>query len=231
MKTLSFLLVALALPGLAQQQRSTQSRVAPAAQAQPAEASPFELLYARPFVLDEPYLHTWRKEAPAVSSGYLLVLRAERELIRPVQVLEPVLYVGAQTAERVNAPAQEGSDTAQLVVVVPAPLDDDADDGADGDGQVALDPLRVPIFLGTKALPEDVDAASIQRELRRATALRLGPARLPQVAGLAGLRRPKTVLRLPSRADLDLELANLIAFYSPEERDLVQSLRVPETKR
>ena len=227
MKTLSFLLVALALPGLVQQQRSTQSRVAPAAQAQSAETSPFELLYARPFVLDEPYLHTWRKEAPAVSSGYLLVLRAERELIRPVQVLEPVLYVGAQTAERVNAPAQEGSDTAQLVVVVPAPLDD----GTDGDGQVALDPVRVPIFLGTKALPEDVDAASIQRELRRATALRLGPARLPQVAGLAGLRRPKTVLRLPSRADLDLELANLIAFYSPEERDLVQSLRVPETKR
>ena len=194
-----------------------------ASQSPAAAPSPFELLYARPFVLDEPYVHWWREEAPPVASGYVLVLRAKRELVRPLQVLEPVLFVGAQTAERVNAPAQEGSDTAQLVVLVPAPLD--------ADGNVALDPRAAPIFLGTQALPEDVDEVRIQRELQRARALGLGAARLPQVAGLRGLTQPKTALRCPSRAELDLELANLIAFYSPEERDLVRSLRVPISTR
>ena len=41
---------------------------------------------------------------------------------------------------------------------------------------------------------------------------------------------PKQVLRLADRNALQLELASLIEFYSPEEIDLVNGMRVPVTK-
>lgn len=226
-----------------------QGGAAPAASAGAAVApvplsSEFELLDARPFVLEEPYVHTWRAEQPLVGSGWVLVLRAPLERIRPRQTAEPVLYVGAQTAERVNAPPFDtpgAGELGQLVVLVPAPLD--------AEGKVALDPWSVPVFLGTEALPEDVDAARIVLELDRAARLGLGPPRRPVVApGAAGAsgatggasRRPSAgvgrvptapvplpALRLHDRAALDLELASLIAFWSPEELDLVNGLRTP----
>ena len=44
----------------------------------PLPASPvshgIELLYAQPYLLDEPYTHWWRAEQPQVRAGYLLVL-------------------------------------------------------------------------------------------------------------------------------------------------------------
>lgn len=200
----------------------------PSAAAAPSAPSPFELLYARPFVLDAPYAHTWRAEAPAVRSGWVLVLRAELERIRPRQTLEPVLYVGAQTAERVNAPpdpedAEVPGLLGQLVVVVPAPLD--------ASGSVALDPWSVPIFLGTPAQPEDVDEPRIQRELLRAARLRLGPARRPagaQAPGAPSAAAPvPPVLHLADRHALDLELASLVERWSPAEVDLIEMLRRP----
>lgn len=125
-----------------------------------------ELLEAYPFVLDEPYVHEWRAEKPLVSSGYLLVLRVDAEVARPRDTYEPVLYVGAETAERCagNDAPQEGE---RLVVLVPAPLD--------ADGRVQLDLERVPIWFGGHELPERVDAARIQRELAAARAAGVGP--------------------------------------------------------
>ena len=130
-----------------------------------------------------------------------------------------MLYVGAQTAERVNAPpAGSGApgELGQLVVVVPAPLD--------AEGRVALDPWSVPIFLGTERLPEDVDAARIQLELARAARLGLGPARRPAPAGAAPAPVPQPLLRLADRHALELELASLIEHWSPAEVDLVEGL-------
>ena len=65
-------------------------------------ASPVEVLEARSFVLDEPFVSWWRAERPTVRSGVLLVLRTDPELVRARQSAEPVLYVGDQTAERLN---------------------------------------------------------------------------------------------------------------------------------
>ena len=199
-----------------------QQRVRPARAQAAAVESEFELLYARPFILQEAYEHSWRKETPMVSSGYVLVLRADAERIRPRQVYEPVLFVGGQTAERVNAPQSETAETAQLVVVVPAPLDEE--------GKVDLDPWKVPIFLGSKVLPEDVDEKRIQLELTQAKRLGVPGPKVPKVSGLAAVTQPKQVLRLADRNALQLELASLIEFYSPEEIDLVNGMRVPVTK-
>src|SRR5690606_11950668 len=73
------------------------------------------VVVARPFQLQTPYTHLWRKEQPAVASGYLFVLRVNPHLVRPRQTAEPVLYVGNQTAERLNV----GDDHGNIVVIVP----------------------------------------------------------------------------------------------------------------
>ncbi len=75
-----------------------------------------DLVFAQAFKLDKSYTHTWRKEQPLVSSGYVLVLAVDPEFVRPKQVAEPVLYVGNQTAERINAADVSG----RLVVIVSA---------------------------------------------------------------------------------------------------------------
>jgi len=124
-----------------------------------------EILDARPFAVDEPFVHEWRAEKPLMSAGYLLALQVDPDLARPRQTYEPVLYVGEQTAERCNAPEVGGV----LVVVVPAPLD--------AAGRVALDLDTAPIWFGSLELPERVDAARITRELAAARAAGIGAAR------------------------------------------------------
>ena len=177
--------------------------------------APVELLDAIPFLLDEPVPHTWRREAPLYDAGYLLVLHADPELVRPRQTYDAVLYVGAQTAARCNA----GTTTGNLVVIVPAPR------GANG--TVALDPWSVPIWFGPPELPERVDAARIQRELASARQSGVGPASasLPRRA-----QTPATTAYAQDRADLDFFVADLIETYSADEVDLVRGLRVPVTR-
>ena len=124
-----------------------------------------EILDARPFAVDEPFVHEWRAEKPLVSAGYLLALQVDPELARPRQTYEAVLYVGEQTAERCNAPEDGGV----LIVLVPAPLDPT--------GGVALDLATAPIWFGSLELPERVDAARIARELAAARRAGIGAAR------------------------------------------------------
>lgn len=141
---------------------SRQSQQASAANPAPLPTG-IQILAARPFVVDEPFVHEWRLEKPLVESGYLLALEVGPELARPRQTWEPVLYVGAETAERCAF-----SETGVLVVLVPAPLD--------GQGRVALDLTTAPIWFGGHELPERVDVTRIQAELAQARARGLGPA-------------------------------------------------------
>lgn len=180
--------------------------------AEPA-AEPVRLVSAQPFVLDEPYTHWWRAEQPSVTAGYLLVLEADPGLLEPRQTLEPVLYVGNETAERCNAGGQSG----RLVVIVPASL------GAGG--APALDPTAVPIWFGDPALPESVDAAEVA--VQRAKAEATGVA--PQRAALAAGQRLATFYAR-DRTELDLAVADHIERHSPVERDLIEGLRVPVTR-
>ena len=178
-------------------------------------AVPVELLEALTFQLEEPWVHEWRAEKPLVSSGVVLVLRTAPELARARATLEPVLYVGDQTAERVNAPESTGI----LIAVVPAPL------GADG--ALPFDLTRTPIWFGTPALPERVDAATIEHERELARTHGVGPPALAERLVAAPARAPVYV---HSRAELDLYLADLVELYSPEEADLVRGMRVPLTR-
>jgi hypothetical protein len=168
------------------------------------------LVHAQPFTLEQSYAHEWRAERPLVAGGMLLVLQVDKDLVHPRQVAEPVLYVGGQTAERINVGASSG----HVIAVVPAPVD--------ARGQVQLDLAAAPIFFGEPMLPEQVDAARAAQELAGAVARDIAPPAADAVAAV--LRAP---VRFATRYDLQLYATDLIEAWSPDESDLIAGMRVP----
>src|SRR5262245_4270050 len=76
------------------------------------------LLYARPFTVEVPFTHVWRAEQPVFSAGVVVVLSVDPDLVHPRQTAEPILFVGDQTAERVNF----GHESGRVVAIVPSAL-------------------------------------------------------------------------------------------------------------
>lgn len=185
---------------------------APPALAQRASAVQ-QLVYARPFRLQAPYTHAYRLERPTVEAGYVLVLEIDPELARPRQLAEPVLYVGSQTAERIN----HGHPSGRAVVLVPAALGPD--------GLPALDLAAAPMWLGTPELPERVDAASLAAE--RAKAEREGVRPLGAARAAAALAAGGGLLALPDKTALERFAAELVLRYAPGEEEAARSLLVP----
>jgi hypothetical protein len=177
----------------------------------PAQESPARegavkgLLYAEPFALAQAYVHNWRLEAPRVDAGWIVVLEVEREVAVRRQLAEPVLYVGDQTAERVN----HGDLSGRLIAIVP------------GD----FDPAADPAWFGEAALPEQIEASAVARELAAARA-----AGVPPLA-LASRTRPDALghapQELPDRSALHRRAAELVLRWAPEERDLAEGLLAP----
>jgi len=127
-----------------------------------------------------------------VTSGTLLVLRVQPELVYPRQVAEPVLYVGSQTAERVNV----GYPSGYVVAIVPG----------------NLDLTRSLIWFGTPALPEQVDGKTIDAERARAIAAGIRP---PLAGRVRSARRDARALG--DKRDLLREAALLIEHYAPDD--------------
>lgn len=159
-----------------------------------------QLVYAAPFTLRQAYPSDWRAERPLVSSGYLVVLKVQPDLVYPRQVAEPVLYVGDQTAERLNVGYRSG----HVVAIVP--------------GKVDL--ARSPIWFGRPALPEQVDAATIREERTRAAAAGIKPVTGGNVA-----RAVRNPLALESKTDLLQEAGNLVEQYAPDEVEQARALK------
>jgi len=160
------------------------------------------IVYARPFTLEEGYRFAWRKEHPTVSEGYVVVLQVDPALVHPRNSLEPVLYVGDRTAERVNL----GHKSGRLIALVPG----------------RMDLATAPVWFGTPELPERVDAATIAKE--RARAKKAGIEAFGKEAITAALRRGGERLEAADHDALMRELAGLVREYSPEEKELAESL-------
>ncbi len=207
MKTMHILAVGALIGGalltgvLATQKDSVGDGVPPQVPAVP-QARSVGLLFAQRFEVATPFVHYWRSEQPAVASGWMLVLGVDPDLVHPRQLAEPVLYVGAQTAERVNF----GHESGKVVAIVP------------GDFDLAT----APIFFGSPALPEEVDAMHIASELDRAIA---HGAAAPAPERIAQVSAPTLVV--PSDYELRLAAADLIERFSPMEIDLIKGLRAP----
>ncbi|QDU69739.1 hypothetical protein [Engelhardtia mirabilis] len=160
----------------------------------PQEA-PIRLIEAQPFEVLTPLTHYMRAEQPSYTKGMLLVLSGDPTLLRPRQSLENVLYVGAETAERINTGEQSG----YLVVVVP--------------GEVDL--ASSPIFLGSPALPEQVTAADAQRQLEIALDSGLTGQSVPVA----------DPIQVADGYELHRFASYLVERYAPDEADLISGLR------
>ena len=95
-------------------------------------------------------MSVWGQERPWVTSGVIIVVRAQPDLVYPRQVAEPVLFAGNRVAEKINVGYRSG----YVVAIVPG----------------ALDLGRDPVWFGSPNLPEQVNASTVRDERRRAAA-------------------------------------------------------------
>lgn len=164
------------------------------------------ILAARRFTLRTPYVNTWSQGREKVFSGTLVVLEVDRAYVVPRNELEPVLYAGDVAVQRLN----QGDVSGRVIAIVP------------GD----VDLATVPIWFGTPALPERVTAASARAE--RALAEKAGVGALPS-ARAAGVQR--AAVDAPDMATLLRNVAApLVEEFSPQEKHVANSWRVPEAK-
>jgi len=158
------------------------------------------LLFARPFTLQEGFLFDWRQEKLLVKEGFLLVLEVDPDLVYPRQTLEPVLFVGDQTAQRLNV----GYISGRVIAVVPHPGD------------------LAHIWFGTPQFPEDVTAEIITGEKNLANDNSIIPISTGTVK--TALERGGAPLLVSNFNTLLEEAARLIYLYAPDEDELAEIL-------
>jgi hypothetical protein len=165
-----------------------------------------DVVYLRPFTLSNGFAFDWCKERPQVTSGTLLVLKVDPALVIPRQVAEPVLYVGEQTAQRINF----GHESGHVVALVP--------------GEVDLS--KSLVWFGTPDLPERVDAAKVSEELALAREAGIKSFSAKQIESAVAKGGDRLNV-----SDLDAllrgEVSELILKYSPQEKHLAEAFRVP----
>lgn len=156
-----------------------------------------EIVFARPFTVDEPWPSDWCADHAEVREGWIVVLRAKRDLVVPRQTEEPVLLAGGRTAERVSSDPERGL----IVAIVPATARRSAVPGRAATDEEGMRPLgEIAFWFGTPGLPEQVDSADFERELRSAEAAKIAVRPAEEVA--TALDRGGAALRVADRAAL-----------------------------
>jgi hypothetical protein len=169
-----------------------------------------DLVYARPFTLEKGFKYIWSKERPNVTVGTLLVLRVDKALVVPRAIATPVLYVGDQSAERVNY----GNESGHVIALVP--------------GHVDL--TEVPIWFGTPGFAWRIDTATAKAERALAEQAGIKPFS-KEVVEAALAKGGEPIQTTDKRALLRDQVAELILEYSPQEKHLAEDFRVPDIKR
>jgi hypothetical protein len=169
--------------------------------------SVIDIVHIQPFRLEKPFKFDWRRERQDVTSGLLVVFKVDTSLVVPRNELEPVLYAGNQTVLRLN----QGNQSGFVIGLIP--------------GQVDL--TKEPAWFGSPALPERIDAEMISQQ--RKLAERAGISAIKSTDIQSKTKSPITA------ADLTMllreEAANLVLQYSPQEKHLADTWRLPTTKQ
>jgi len=158
-----------------------------------------------PFRLGQSFKYDWRRDQPDVRSGLLVVFKVDPELVTPRNALEPVLYAGNQTVQRLN----HGHESGFVIGIIPE----------------QIDLSKEPVWFGAPALPERIDAEIIARE--RATAERSGILALNSTDIESRTQNP--VVATDLTALLREHAAELLLEFSPQEKPLADSWRLPVT--
>ncbi len=159
----------------------------------------------QPFRLEQSFKYDWRLDHPEVRSGLLVVIKVGPDLVTPRNSLEPVLYAGNQTVQRLN----HGHESGFVIGIIPE----------------QIDLSKEPIWFGTPALPERIDAEMIARE--RAKAERSGISALKSTDIQSRTQDPVVASDLTTL--LREQAAELLLEFSPQEKRLANSWRLPVT--
>jgi len=162
-----------------------------------------DLVFSRPFSLEKGFMYDWSKNRQLVTSGTLVVLKVDPALVYPRNAAEPVLYAGNQTAQRLN----QGDKSGFVVALIPG----------------NIDLSEEPIWFGTPGLPERVNADIIRAERALAEKAQIRPFSTEIIQSITKERLKAYDLATLLREDI----ANLVLRYSPQEKGLVESWRLP----
>lgn len=173
----------------------------------PATPAPIKnILVARAFTLETPYPYTWSKERIMVSTGVLVVLEVNPAYVVPRDTLEPVLYAGNVPVQRLN----HGNVSGRVIGIVPG----------------SIDLASELIWFGSPELPERVTSRTVESE--RMHAEKAGVRAFPQARIASVLHSP--VVAKDLAALLRDVGAELVLEYSPQEKELAESWRLPTAK-
>ena len=168
-----------------------------------------DVVYARPFALNDGFRYDWCNEPFQVSQGTILVLRVDPRLVIPRQIGEPVLYVGKQAAMRLN----QGDQSGYVVAVVP--------------GQVDL--TKELVWFGIAEVPERINAARVQAERQQAEKAGIKPLSVDQAKAATDAGGERVNAQDMSSLLRDT-IGNLVEKYSPQEKHLAETWRLPIVK-
>jgi hypothetical protein len=159
----------------------------------------------QPFRLEQSFQFDWRRDRPDVRSGLLVVVRVNPELVVPTNQLEPVLYAGNQTVQRLNL----GHESGFVIGIIPE----------------QIDLSQHPVWFGTPALPERIDADRIAAERARAERAGIKPRAASDIQSLTldPIDAPDLSTLLREHA------ADLLLEFSPQEKPLADAWRLPVT--
>ncbi|MHC5115420.1 MAG: hypothetical protein ACYTGP_13455 [Planctomycetota bacterium] len=178
----------------------------------PATPAPvLDLVSVQPYALQKSAVHLWRAEKPSYRTGYILVLKVDPALVFPRQIAQPVLYVGKQTAERVNM----GHESGHVIAFVPGVTDD-------RNHPDYIDLSKALMWFGTPELPERVTANTIAKE--HAAAVQAGIRPFPAAKIEAARRKGGAVNQEPTKRTLVHDAMRLVLKYSPQERQLADGV-------
>lgn len=166
-----------------------------------------DIVRIQPFRLEKSFKFDWRSERPDVSTGLLIVIKVDTSQVRPTNDLQPVLYAGNQTVQRIN----EGYESGYLIGIIPGPID----------------LSKEPVWFGTKDLPERIDAKKIRAERAKAISSGIRPMKADDLKS-----RTKDMAAVPDLTTLLRKYAaDLILEFSPQEKHIVEAWRLPETRQ
>jgi hypothetical protein len=165
-----------------------------------------DLVFARPFTLAQGYKYDWSKDGPIVTSGTLVVLKVNPDLVVPRNTAEPVLYAGSQSVQRLN----DGHESGHVIAIIP--------------GEIDL--TKSPIWFGRPGLPERVTAQTIRTERALADAAKIQPFAAEKVHSVT-----KERLQVSDLSSLLRDyVADLVLAFSPQEKSLADTWRLPVAK-
>ena len=162
-----------------------------------------DLLAFQRFELQRSFEFGWSAEGRTVSSGTLVVIKVDPDLVVPRNAPEPVLYAGDTTVQRLN----RGTRSGVVIGIIP--------------GEIDL--TTTPLWFGAPGLPETVTAETIRNERALAERAKIQPFAPEMIE-----RSKAESLAADDLAELlRTHVADLVLKYAPEEKDLAESWRLP----